>query len=102
MRFEEASPWSDKCRTASYVLRKEPVPLQEARIVADRGGDWMSQVVYLRDTRGTRGRNEFPHVRVSRASRRLGGEQPALSCDGHSVYDVLFFRRIGAATGRLR
>ncbi|KAL3253103.1 hypothetical protein MRX96_054675 [Rhipicephalus microplus] len=27
MRFEEASPWSDKCRTASYVLRKEPVNL---------------------------------------------------------------------------
>uniref|UniRef100_L7M026 non-specific serine/threonine protein kinase n=1 Tax=Rhipicephalus pulchellus TaxID=72859 RepID=L7M026_RHIPC len=27
MRFEESSPWSDNCRTASYVLRKDPVNL---------------------------------------------------------------------------
>ncbi|KAL1426156.1 hypothetical protein MTO96_018418 [Rhipicephalus appendiculatus] len=27
MRFEETSPWSDNCRTASYVLRKDSVNL---------------------------------------------------------------------------
>ncbi|XP_037499169.1 ribosomal protein S6 kinase alpha-5 isoform X2 [Rhipicephalus sanguineus] len=27
MRFEESSPWSDNCRTASYVLRKDSVNL---------------------------------------------------------------------------
>uniref|UniRef100_A0A131X7V9 non-specific serine/threonine protein kinase n=1 Tax=Hyalomma excavatum TaxID=257692 RepID=A0A131X7V9_9ACAR len=27
MRFDDSSPWSDNCRTASYVLRKDPVNL---------------------------------------------------------------------------